>query len=77
MRIGREGWILGVLLLIFVASTAFFSGHDIQEEKAKQPGLKLSADKKSVQVVREVDGGVETPCDKLVAAERSRQRRHV
>jgi hypothetical protein len=24
-----------------------------------------------------VDGGVETPCDKLVAAERSRQRRHV
>ena len=30
------------------------------EEKAKKPGLKLAADKKSVQVVREVDGGVET-----------------
>ena len=30
------------------------------EEKAKKPGLKLSADKKSMQVVREVDGGVET-----------------
>ncbi len=26
---------------------------------------------------RSVDSGVETPCDKLVAAERSRQRRHV
>ena len=30
------------------------------EEKAKKPGLRLSADKKSMQVVREVDGGVET-----------------
>lgn len=30
------------------------------EEKAKKPGLKLSADKRSMQVVREVDGGVET-----------------
>ena len=30
------------------------------EEKAKKPGVKLSADKKAVQVVREVDGGVET-----------------
>src|SRR5262249_59993405 len=30
------------------------------EEKAKKPGLKLAADKKSMQVVREVDGGVET-----------------
>jgi len=30
------------------------------EEKAKKPGLLLSADKKSMQVVREVDGGVET-----------------
>ena len=30
------------------------------EEKAKKPGLMLAADKKSMQVVREVDGGVET-----------------
>jgi electron transfer flavoprotein beta subunit len=30
------------------------------EEKAKKPGLQLAADKKSMQVVREVDGGVET-----------------
>ena len=30
------------------------------EEKAKKPGLKLGADKKTLQVVREVDGGVET-----------------
>src|ERR1700716_631868 len=30
------------------------------EEKAKKPGIKLGADKKSAQVVREVDGGVET-----------------
>jgi len=29
------------------------------EEKAKKPGLKLSADKKSVQAAREVDGGLE------------------
>src|SRR5438045_4433620 len=29
------------------------------EEKAKKPGLKLSADKKSMQVAREVDGGLE------------------
>ena len=29
------------------------------EEKAKKPGLKLSADKKSVLVAREVDGGLE------------------
>src|SRR5438876_3329525 len=29
------------------------------EEKAKKPGLKLGADKKSLQVAREVDGGVE------------------
>jgi electron transfer flavoprotein beta subunit len=30
------------------------------EEKAKKPGIRLGADKKSVQVVRELDGGVET-----------------
>ena len=30
------------------------------EEKAKKPGIQLAADKKSAQVVREVDGGVET-----------------
>ena len=30
------------------------------EEKAKKPGLMLAADKKSMKVVREVDGGVET-----------------
>jgi electron transfer flavoprotein beta subunit len=30
------------------------------EERAKKPGLKLAADKRSMQVVREVDGGVET-----------------
>ena len=30
------------------------------EEKAKKPGVKLAADKKSVQVVREIDGGLET-----------------
>ena len=30
------------------------------EEKAKKPGLRLGPDKKSMQVVREVDGGVET-----------------
>ena len=29
------------------------------EEKAKKPGIKLSADKKSAQVAREVDGGLE------------------
>jgi len=29
------------------------------EEKAKKPGLKLGADKKSLQVAREVDGGLE------------------
>ena len=29
------------------------------EEKAKKPGLKLSADKKSLQCAREVDGGLE------------------
>jgi len=29
------------------------------EEKAKKPGVKLSADKKSAQVAREVDGGLE------------------
>jgi electron transfer flavoprotein beta subunit len=29
------------------------------EEKAKKPGLKLAADKKSVQAAREVDGGLE------------------
>src|SRR5438445_486572 len=30
------------------------------EERAKKPGLMLAADKKSMKVVREVDGGVET-----------------
>jgi electron transfer flavoprotein beta subunit len=30
------------------------------EEKAKKPGLRLGGDKKTMQVVREVDGGVET-----------------
>jgi electron transfer flavoprotein beta subunit len=30
------------------------------EEKAKKPGIRIAADKKSAQVVREVDGGVET-----------------
>ena len=29
------------------------------EEKAKKPGIKLSADKKTAQVAREVDGGLE------------------
>src|SRR5581483_3755679 len=29
------------------------------EEKAKKPGLKLGADKKSMQAAREVDGGLE------------------
>lgn len=30
------------------------------EEKGKKPGVRLSADKKSAQVVREIDGGLET-----------------
>jgi electron transfer flavoprotein beta subunit len=30
------------------------------EEKAKKPGIKLGADKKTAQVVREIDGGLET-----------------
>jgi electron transfer flavoprotein beta subunit len=37
-----------------------FEPLDSPEEKAKKPGLKLGADKKTMQVVREVDGGVET-----------------
>ena len=57
--------VCGQLLAEYLAygQATFASKHESlesPEEKAKKPGLLLSADKKSMQVVREVDGGVET-----------------
>ncbi len=37
MRKGREGWVLCVLLLIFVVATAYFSRRDVEAERRQQP----------------------------------------
>jgi len=57
--------VVGQLLAEYLGygQATFASKHESlesPEEKAKKPGLKLAADKKSMQVIREVDGGVET-----------------
>lgn len=37
LRIGREAWILGVLLLLFVAATAYYAQRGFEEERESQP----------------------------------------